>query len=84
MRPGNALPGPATAGGGALMSYVVDRIPGSIRIDPDAGGQERQRKREKPVRKSDGMDSVSISEEAKRRSSLADGADSGERADSSG
>ncbi len=76
---GNALPRPATAGGGALMSYVVDRIPGSIRIDPDAGGQERQRKREKPSRKSEGMDSVSISEEAKRRSSLEEVADSGEK-----
>ncbi|BCG48958.1 hypothetical protein GEOBRER4_n3854 [Citrifermentans bremense] len=64
------------------MSYVVDRIPGSIRIDPDAGGQERQRKREKPSRKSEGMDSVSISEEAKRRSSLEEVADSGEKAGS--
>lgn len=79
---GNALPGPATAGGGALMSYVVDRIPGDIRIEPDARGQERQRKREKAIRKSDGVDSVTISEEAKRRSSLEDGADSGEKAGS--
>ena len=51
------------------MSYIVDRIPGSIRIDPDAGGQERQKKREKPAHKAGHTDSVSISEEAKRRSS---------------
>lgn len=79
---GKALPRPAMAGGGSFMSYVVDRIPGSIRIDPEAGGQERQRKREKPAQKSDGMDSVSISEEAKRRSILEEGADGGERAGS--
>jgi len=50
------------------MSYSVDRIPGEVRIDPDAGGQERQRKREKPAHKAAGKDSVSISEEAKTRS----------------
>lgn len=52
------------------MSYIVDRIPGSIRIDPDAGGQERQRKRERQAHKAGQADSVSISDEAKRRSSL--------------
>ncbi|GFO58569.1 hypothetical protein GMST_08940 [Geomonas silvestris] len=50
------------------MSYSVDRIPGRLRIDPDAGGQERQRKREKPPEKKRGKDSVSISEEARLRS----------------
>jgi len=50
------------------MSYIVDRIPGEVRIDPDAGGQERQRKRERPARKAGGKDSVSISEEARTRS----------------
>lgn len=79
---GKALPGPAAAGGGALMSYTVDRIPGTIKIDPDAGGQERQRKRERPAHKPDRMDSVSISEEAKRRSSLEEGADGGAGPDS--
>ena len=49
------------------MNYIVDKIPGRVRIDPDAGGQERQRKREKPAQKPDSADSVSISEEAKRR-----------------
>lgn len=60
------------------MVYIVDRIPGSIRIDPDAGGQERQRKREKQAQKSETTDSVSISDEAKRRSSLGEGAEPGD------
>jgi hypothetical protein len=51
------------------MDYSVDRIPGNVRIDPDAGGQERQGKRGKPSRKSETEDSVSISEEARKRSS---------------
>jgi len=55
------------------MSYIVGRIPGNVRIDPDAGGRERQRKREKPAQKTDTGDSVSISDEAKRRSSLDEG-----------
>jgi len=50
------------------MSYIVGRIPGEVRIDPDAGGQERQRKRERPARKAGGKDSVSISDEARTRS----------------
>lgn len=50
------------------MSYSVGRIPGEVRIDPDAGGQERQHKREKAPRKAGGKDSVSISEEARTRS----------------
>lgn len=52
------------------MDYIVNKIPGSIRIDPDAGREERQRKREKPQQKSGSGDCVSISDEAKRRSSL--------------
>jgi hypothetical protein len=50
------------------MSYIVGRIPGEMRIDPDAGGQERQRKRERPAHKTGARDSVSISEEARTRS----------------
>jgi hypothetical protein len=50
------------------MSYSVGRIPGEVRIDPDAGGEGRQRKREKPARRAGGKDSVSISEEARTRS----------------
>jgi hypothetical protein len=50
------------------MNYIIGRIPGNVRIDPDAGGQERQRKREKPAQKKDAGDSVSISDEARRRS----------------
>jgi hypothetical protein len=50
------------------MSYSVDRIPGEVRIDPDAGGQERRHKREKPAHKAGGRDSVSISDEARTRS----------------
>ncbi|HBG04960.1 MAG: hypothetical protein A2075_14900 [Geobacteraceae bacterium GWC2_58_44] len=57
------------------MNYIVDRIPGNVRIDPDAGGQERQRKREKPAHKNDAGDSVSISDEARRRSAQGDGSD---------
>lgn len=49
------------------MSYSIDRIPSQLRIDPDAGGQERQHKREKPPQKQGGKDSVSISEEARTR-----------------
>jgi hypothetical protein len=50
------------------MNYSVDRIPGELRIDPDAGGRERQRKRERPQQKAGARDSVSISEEARMRS----------------
>ena len=50
------------------MSYSVDRIPGELRIDPDAGGQGHQRKRERPQQKAGARDSVSISEEARTRS----------------
>jgi len=58
------------------MNYIVDRIPGNVRIDPDAGGRERQRKRGKPAQKTETSDSVSISDEAKRRSSLDEGTES--------
>jgi hypothetical protein len=50
------------------MSYIVDRIPGNVRIDPDAGGEGRQRRREKRPPKGPTTDSVSISDEARRRS----------------
>lgn len=48
------------------MDYVVGRIPGNMNIDPDAGGQGHQRKRERPAQKAE-EDSVSISDEARRR-----------------
>jgi hypothetical protein len=48
------------------MSFSVDRIPGTFRIDPDAAGQERH-KRGKNSQKRENGDSVSISEEARRR-----------------
>ncbi|WP_224983754.1 hypothetical protein [Geomonas agri] len=48
------------------MSYSVDRISGGLRIDPDAGGQEQQRRRGRSTQKSEPTDSVSISEEAKK------------------
>ena len=52
------------------MSYIVGRIPGEVRIDPDAGGQGRQHKRERPEHKTGARDSVSISKEARNRSIL--------------
>ena len=57
------------------MNYIVGRIPGNIRIDPDAGGQEHQRRREKPAQKTETGDSVSISDEARRRSVQETGAE---------
>lgn len=60
------------------MSYIVDRISGSLRIDPDAGEQGRQRKREKPAHKSEPADSVSISEEAKKLLEQAEAEDASE------
>ncbi|MBJ6801263.1 hypothetical protein [Geomonas propionica] len=48
------------------MSYSVDRISGGLKIDPDAGGQEHQRRRGRPAQKTEPADSVSISDEAKR------------------
>jgi hypothetical protein len=61
-------------GEGGEMSYSIDRIPGELRIDPDAGGRERQHKRERPQQKAGARDSVSISEEARTRSvSVRDG-----------
>lgn len=50
------------------MSYIVDRIPEQVRIDPDARGKERRPRREKPGGKQEGADSVTISDEARRRS----------------
>jgi hypothetical protein len=48
------------------MSLSVDRIPGSLSIDPDAAGEENRHQRGRQSRKRDGGDSVSISEEARR------------------
>ena len=48
------------------MDYMVGRIPGNMKIDPDAGGQGHQRKRERTSQKAR-EDSVSISDEARRR-----------------
>ena len=50
------------------MEFNVGRIPGQLRIDPDAGGKGQQRKRENSAPKRGAGDSVSISDEAKRRS----------------
>ncbi len=50
------------------MDYVVERIPGKVHIDPEGGKGERRLEKEKPARKGEGRDSVSISEEARRRS----------------
>jgi hypothetical protein len=52
------------------MSYIVGKIPGELRIDPDAGGRERQRKKERGLHKAEAKDSVSISDEARTRSVL--------------
>lgn len=49
-----------------MSDYQVDRIPGKLPVDPDAGGRH-QRKRESPPRKRGG-DQVSISEETRQRS----------------
>jgi len=57
------------------MSYIVGRIPGDVKVDPDAGGQGRQRKRERPKQKGSKEDNVSISDEAKRRSVSEEGAE---------
>lgn len=50
------------------MSYIIDRIPERMRIDADAGGKERRPGREKPGAKQESADTVTISEEARRRS----------------
>ncbi|MCM0081077.1 hypothetical protein L4X63_05695 [Geomonas sp. Red32] len=50
-----------------MGDYAVDRIPGSIFIDPEAGGEEHRRRRDHPAKKPAQADSVSISDEALRR-----------------
>ncbi|HEY5512555.1 MAG TPA: hypothetical protein VIK40_02820 [Geomonas sp.] len=55
------------------MNYIVGRISGGAKVGPDAGGQGRQRKREGATHKGGGGDSISISDEARRRSDLEDG-----------
>jgi hypothetical protein len=50
------------------MNYIVGRIPGHVRIDPDAGERRHQHKQERPSQKNGTGDSVSISDEARRRS----------------
>ncbi|QWV93084.1 hypothetical protein KP004_18245 [Geomonas oryzisoli] len=60
------------------MSYSVDRISGGLRIDPDAGGQEHQRRRGRQAQKSEPADSVSISDEAKKLLEKAEAEDASE------
>ena len=63
------------AAGYGRMEYSVGRIPGQLKIDPDAGGQGQQRKRQRPAGKDavDAGDSVAISAEARRRAHEDDG-----------
>lgn len=48
------------------MSFNIGGIAGSLRIDPDAAGQDNQRKRERKAQKKGSGDSVSISDEARK------------------
>jgi hypothetical protein len=48
------------------MNYMVDRIPEQVRIDPDAGGRAAQAG--EAGGKQDSRDSVTISDDARRRS----------------
>jgi hypothetical protein len=64
--------------GDRMTDYIVGRIPGNIRIDPDAGAHQQQH-REKQPRKNGTGDSVVISEEARKRS--AEGAEDGQPED---
>lgn len=52
------------------MDYIVDRIPGYLRIDPESGehGQGRRRKRGRQQHREDEEDCVDISPEARSRS----------------
>ena len=50
------------------MSYIVGRISGDVKIDPEAGGHGRQRKQKRSDHKAEGRDRVSISDEARQRS----------------
>lgn len=56
-----------------MADYIVGRIAGNVMIDPDAGGHQQQRNRERSARKKEIADTVQISEEARKRS--ADGDD---------
>ena len=47
------------------MDYIVDAISGRMTIDPDAGGQERGRERQRQAARRDAGDSVEISPEAR-------------------
>lgn len=51
-----------------MSEYTVDRIPGSVTVDPEAGGEERRKKREPRSKKGATRDSITISDEARRRS----------------
>lgn len=54
------------------MEYTVGKIPATYSIDADKHGQARERKKGHLVRKADEHDSVSISDEARRRSDEAE------------
>lgn len=49
------------------MDYSVNRIAGTLAVDPDKHGSDREKKR-RPVRRGEGHDSITISDEARRRS----------------
>lgn len=50
------------------MDYSVNKIPGTLGIDPDKRGSDRERKKGRLVRRVEEHDSISISDEARRRS----------------
>lgn len=53
------------------MDYSVNKIPGTLSIDPDKRGSEREQKKGRLVRRVEEHDSVTISDEARRRSASA-------------
>lgn len=50
------------------MDYSVHKIPGTLAVDPDKRGSDRDQKKGRLVRRVEEHDSISISEEARRRS----------------
>lgn len=52
------------------MEYSVNKIPGTLSIDPDKRGSDREQKKGRLVRRAEEHDSISISDEARRRSAL--------------
>jgi|GEM_PF-1994076 len=50
------------------MDYSVNKIPGTLGIDPDKRGSDREQKKGRLVRRVEEHDSITISDEARRRS----------------